>query len=202
MQEETFRRHPIFIKYTRKWLNQVTGYSFGLLSRVATGKRQASQPFMDRCCYHLNELEAELFLPQCIQGKCSSGGCGEKQITIGQWLSDICQRERLSLRDAAAKTGLSHVTISDIIKGGHALPETIRKLARAFAKGGANEYLALEDYLLVQAGYRTGRLKGEEPTQTMARLLDKLNELNEREVEMMTQFAQFLIQLREDLYSS
>lgn len=119
------------------------------------------------------------------------------QDTISKWLSDICQRERLSLREAAAKTGLSHATIKDILGGDtHPNPETIKKLARAFAEGGTNEYLALEDYLLVLAGYRTGRLQGE-TTQPMARLLDKLDELNEREVEIMARFAEFLIQLRE-----
>lgn len=76
----------------------------------------------------------------------------EKQGTLSQWLAERCKRERLSLRQAAAKTGLSHATIQDIIKGGHPNPETVRKLAQAFGGDGKRQ---LEDYLLVLAGHRS-----------------------------------------------
>lgn len=83
----------------------------------------------------------------------------ENQGKLGQWLEKRCKRERLSLRQAAAKTGLSHATLADIIKGSHPSPETIKKLARGFG-GDGNRMLALEDRLLVLAGY-----KREEPFQ-------------------------------------
>lgn len=195
MNKEITRQHPIFIKYTRKWLHQVTGYSFGLLSRVATGRRQASRPFVDRCCYHLNELEASLFLPQGSQGKCSSNGCGEKQ-GIGQWLSDICQRDGLSLREAAAKTGLSHATIRDTIKGVRPNPETVIKLAQAFGNGPL-ERLALEDELLVLAGHRTPRPEGE-LNEALAALIDKVREFNQPRLKIMSKFADFLMEIAQE----
>ena len=51
---------------------------------------------------------------------------------LGKWVEETCKQERLSLRQAASKTGLSHATIDDIIKGGGASAETIRKLAQGF----------------------------------------------------------------------
>ncbi|GAI97860.1 unnamed protein product, partial [marine sediment metagenome] len=72
-------------------------------------------------------------------------------------LEEKCRREHLSLRQAATKTGLSHATIDDIIKGRHPSPETIQKLARGFG-GDGNRGLALEDRLLVLAGYRREEL--------------------------------------------
>ena len=76
---------------------------------------------------------------------------------LSQWLNQRCKSEHLSLRQAAARTGLSHVTIKDVIEGGRPLPETIRKLAQGFGGDGS---LALEDRLMVLAGYRR-----EEPCQ-------------------------------------
>ncbi|MBA7559799.1 hypothetical protein ES708_01414 [subsurface metagenome] len=76
-----------------------------------------------------------------------------KEQSLGQWLEDRCHREHLSLREAAARTGLSHATIADIRKGNRPLPETIRKLARAFGRDGSST--TLEDYLLILAGYRS-----------------------------------------------
>lgn len=58
-------RHPVFIKYTRDWLHEVTGFSKGYLSRVATGKVPLSRSFIERVCFKLNEPdEAVLFLPE------------------------------------------------------------------------------------------------------------------------------------------
>ena len=76
---------------------------------------------------------------------------------LSQWLQAVCQKRNLSLRQAATKTGLSHGTIRDIIKGNRPLPETIRKLARGFG-GNGNRGLLLEDRLLVLAGYRREKL--------------------------------------------
>ncbi|MBA7574811.1 hypothetical protein ES708_16626 [subsurface metagenome] len=57
-------QHPLFKKYTRDWLHRVTGYSKGLLSRVATGKVPLNRSFVERVCYKLGLPEEELFLTQ------------------------------------------------------------------------------------------------------------------------------------------
>jgi len=36
---------------------------------------------------------------------------------LGSWLAERCKQESLSLRQAAAKTGISHATVADIITG-------------------------------------------------------------------------------------
>ena len=56
------RQHPLFIKYTRAWLHEVTGYSQAYLCRVATGKCSLSQSFIERVCFKLRQNEKELFL--------------------------------------------------------------------------------------------------------------------------------------------
>ncbi len=161
-------QHPLFIKYTREWLHQVTGYTKSYLSRVATGKMLLSRSFIERACFKLGLPEEELFLPNspggCGSGGCGSGGCAtvdREQGNLGRWLRERCQRERLSLRQAAARSGLSHATLAKVIKSGHASPETIRKLAAGFGGDGTNQRLALEDHLLVLAGHRTPH-QGEE----------------------------------------
>ena len=42
--------HPIFKKYTREHLHEVTGFSKGYLSRIATGKITMSSSFIERMC--------------------------------------------------------------------------------------------------------------------------------------------------------
>jgi transcriptional regulator with XRE-family HTH domain len=76
--------------------------------------------------------------------------------SLGQWLKERCEAEGLSLRQAAARIGVSHGTIAKIIEGASPSPQTIRRLVRAFAVQNA-ERLVLEDRLLVLAGYRTPR---------------------------------------------
>ena len=95
------------------------------------------------------------------------------------------------MRQAAVKTGLSHATIADIIKGASPSPETVKKLAQAFG-GSSNEKLALEDNLLILAGYRTPRSEGEEPSVPLAQLIDRLNQFSEPQIKIMTRFADFL----------
>lgn len=56
--------HPVFIIYKRDYLHELTGYSKGYLSRVATGHTPLSRPFIERVCFQLNRAEADLFLPQ------------------------------------------------------------------------------------------------------------------------------------------
>ncbi len=118
----------------------------------------------------------------------------EQRSTLSQWLEDRCHREHLSLREAAARTGLSHATIADIIKGSRPLPETILKLARCFGGDGNNERLALEDKLLVLAGYRTER-SGEKLSEQLAQLMDKVKRLSELQIKMMGRFADFLVEI-------
>jgi len=56
-------QHPLFTKYTRDWLHEVTGFSKGYLSRVATGRSPLSRSFVERVCFKLHRSEKELFLP-------------------------------------------------------------------------------------------------------------------------------------------
>jgi len=149
MRSEITEQHPLFKKYTQAWLHRVTGFTKGYLSRVSTGRVSLSRPFIERVCYKLGLPEEELFSPQAKR----LPPCGCSNSRLGNWLEEKCQSEHLSSREAAARTGLSHATIRDIIKGNDPLPETIRKLARAFSADGISS--ALEDYLLILAGYRT-----------------------------------------------
>ncbi len=121
----------------------------------------------------------------------------KEQGSLGQWLEERCGREHLTLREAAAKTGLSHATIGDIIKGNHPLPETIRKLAQGFSGDGTAERLALEDCLQVLAGYRTPRPEGEELNEPLSQLMDKVKQFSEPQVKMMCHFADFLAEIGE-----
>lgn len=110
---------------------------------------------------------------------------------LGSWLWDNCQEAGLSLRQAAAKTDLSHATIADIIRDSNPSPETIRKLAEAFSEGGDHHRQALEDMLLVLAGFRSER-KGDEVNEHMAKLLDKLSKFSEPQLKIMERFCDFL----------
>lgn len=121
-----------------------------------------------------------------------------KQNGVGPWLHEKCQEERLSLREAAAKTGLCHTAIESIIKGASPSPQTIRKLAQAFSRG-ENERLALEDHLLTLAGYRTQRVNMNEISLPMARLLDVVALFSERQLKLVMDFADFLTEIDKEL---
>ena len=54
-------QQPLFRKYTREYLSEVTGYALEYLSRIATGKVPLGRVFIDRCCYTLKEPEEKLF---------------------------------------------------------------------------------------------------------------------------------------------
>lgn len=110
---------------------------------------------------------------------------------LGQWLEGKCQEEHLSLRQAASKTGLSHSTIADIIKGVQVSAETVRKLATGFSGDGRYERPALEDYLLMLAGYRTPQAE-ERPGQILGQLMDKLSKFNDQQLKIMKHFADFV----------
>ena len=109
----------------------------------------------------------------------------EKQNNLSRWVEEKCREENLSLRKAAARAGLSAASLSSIAKGNHPTPETIGKLARGFGGG-----TALQDHLLVLAGYRTQR--ADEPSEALARLIDKVSQLDDRQLRMMAHFADFL----------
>lgn len=112
--------------------------------------------------------------------------------SLGQWLKERCSKEDLSLRAAAAKTGLSHATIAEVINGSSASPGTIKRLAHAFSNGKNHQKMMLEDQLLTLAGYRTRRPEGEGISEPMARLLDKLSDLSEPQLKMIGRFVDFL----------
>jgi len=57
------QQHPVFLKYTRKWLSEATGYSQGHLCHIATGRVALARTFIERVCLKLNHPESELFLP-------------------------------------------------------------------------------------------------------------------------------------------
>jgi len=116
------------------------------------------------------------------------------QTGLGEWLKERCKVESLSLRQAAAKTGLSHATIGDIINGVSPSPESIQKLAHAFS-GDGKERLALEDSLLILAGYRTQRPNGQDLSQPQAQLIDMVSQFDEPKIKLMARFAEFLSEM-------
>ncbi len=119
----------------------------------------------------------------------------EKPVSgFGQWLKEMCQKQGFSLRQVAAKTGLSHGTIEGLIKGASPAPETIKRLAHSFA-GDGNERLALEDSLLILAGYRTQRPEGQDLSQPLARLLDRVAHFDEVKLKLMADFAEYLTRM-------
>lgn len=113
--------------------------------------------------------------------------------TLAKWLEGRCREEGLTLRGAAAKTGLSHATISDIIKGGHPSAESIRKLALAFG-GNGHQRLALEDTLLSLTGLRSAPPRGN-LNESIAGLIDKLNQFNGPQLRIMERFADFVSEM-------
>lgn len=61
------KQYILFKKYRREWLHQVTGFSLGYLSRLATGKAPLSRSFIERVCFMLKKSEPELFLPNATE---------------------------------------------------------------------------------------------------------------------------------------
>ncbi|GAH20429.1 unnamed protein product, partial [marine sediment metagenome] len=61
-----------------------------------------------------------------------------------------------------------------------------------------NERLALEDSLLILAGYRTERPEGEDLSQPLARLMDMVANFNEPQLKLMTRFAEFLTEMEKE----
>ncbi len=59
-------QHPLFIKYKRDWLHEVTGYSKGYLSRVAKGRVPLTAAFVDRVSFKLGAPTDELFILETV----------------------------------------------------------------------------------------------------------------------------------------
>jgi len=109
---------------------------------------------------------------------------------LGTWLKERCKEERLSVRQAAAKVGLSHATISDIINGGRPSAATIVKLADGF--GNNDEQKAeLNDLLLGLSGYRSGGNKAG-TSEPRARVIDQLSHLDPGQLEIVEQLTSFI----------
>ena len=115
--------------------------------------------------------------------------------SLGSWLEEKCKSERLSLRQAAAKTGLSHSTLANIRKGNSNVSgETIKKLARYFGGDGTRRKLVLEDRLLVLAGYRAERPE-DELSEPMARLMDTVSQFSKPKLKIIAHFAELLAEM-------
>ncbi len=114
--------------------------------------------------------------------------------SLGEWLQAKCTEERVSLRQVAIKTGVSHQTIAGLISGKKALPQTIKKLAKAFGNDHHHQTIALEDKLLVLAGYRTERPE-EAHNEPLARILDKLNEFDFAQLGIVEEFTDFILKM-------
>ena len=121
----------------------------------------------------------------------------KKKVTesVGTWLQERCKEQGLSLRQAAAKTGLSHATIAAIIKSGRPSPETVKRLVHAFSGDGNNQRTALEDKLLVLAGIRARPYKEKIMPETTARLLDIISNFDEVQLKLVSDFASYLGQV-------
>ena len=114
----------------------------------------------------------------------------ERSSVLGEWIRGKCEEEGLSLRQVATKVGVSHQTIAGLMNSKKALPQTIKKLAKAFG-GDNHQRIALEDKLLSMAGYRTERPE-EELSEPLARLLDKLAQFNKSQLMIVEQFTDFV----------
>jgi len=109
---------------------------------------------------------------------------------LGLWLKEVCTENKLSLRAAGETAGLSHSTIRDIVNGNTPNPDTIRKLAIAFSDGD-HQGQVLEDRLLALAGHRAERQE-DNISEPLARLMDTVGGFSERQVKVLTRFADFL----------
>jgi len=179
-------QHPVFLKYKRTWLHEVTGFSLNYLCRIATGRAPLTRSFIERVCHKLKQPEEALFL--CLQpGNCAA-------TAIGQWLESKGKAESLSIRQMATKAGVSHQTIAGLINGTSPSIETIKKLARSFGEGH-QQTLSLEDELFALAGYRTPHTEGNRPNQAFAEVMDKISNFNDPQLKIMARFADFLIEM-------
>lgn len=67
------QRHPVFYKYSREYLHDVTGYSRIYLGRVDSGRVPLSLSFVERVSFKLNEPAERLFLLDALGVLAGSG---------------------------------------------------------------------------------------------------------------------------------
>ena len=60
------QQQPLFSKYTRNYIAQMTGYNKAYLSRVFRGRTPLSRYFIERVSYSLREHPADLFLAEVL----------------------------------------------------------------------------------------------------------------------------------------
>ena len=60
-------QQPLFIKYTRTFLSERTGYSKAYLCRVFRGKTPLTSYFIERVSYALREHPADLFFTEVLR---------------------------------------------------------------------------------------------------------------------------------------
>lgn len=114
--------------------------------------------------------------------------------TLSVWLEKRCKDEGLSYRKAAAMTGVSHATIAEIINGNRPSAATIVKLASAFSGNGQHQKAVLEDLLLSLCGYKSKQSE-EEVSEPLGRLMDKVSHLNDAQLSIVEQFADFVAKI-------
>ena len=131
-----------------------------------------------------------------LENETKAGNNGHGNPTISLWLESKCHTDKLSLRKAANKIGVSHNTVASIINGERPSPSTITKMAEAFSGNAQHQRGALEDFLLNLAGYRSDRAEGK-LNEPLARLMDKLDNFTPAQLEIMEQFADFIVKVGE-----
>ncbi len=114
------------------------------------------------------------------------------ETALGKWLKERCQKDHLSMRQVGEKAGISHATVHTIIKGGHATAATVTKLAHAFSGDGNRKKIALEDELLILAGYRS---RQEQISLPVAELLDIVKHFSASQLKVVSSFAEYLIEV-------
>ena len=102
----------------------------------------------------------------------------------------------MSIRKLAGRAGLNYVTVAEIRNGSRPSPETIKKLAATFSNNGANQKVALEDYLLSICGYRSEPTDGE-LSESQARLLDKVSHFNQTQFRLVEEFADYVAKVEQ-----
>jgi len=116
-------RHPLFIKYTRDWLHQSTGFSKNYLCKIATGRLPLTRSFIERVCYTLNQPVGNLFSPD---------GTPFSQAVSQQYLNECIKRtqERIqSLLNRAEKAQEELDNVSRLLDGWITAYKDLEKLA-------------------------------------------------------------------------
>lgn len=118
------------------------------------------------------------------------------RVALGDCLRAKCRTEGWSLRQAGIKTGISHTTMAAIVNGSRSVSAvTVKKLAQAFSASGGHHRGVMEDELLILAGYRPRRPKGQDLSQPQAQLLDAASGLTERQIRLLISLGEFMAEL-------